>query len=191
MKRESQQETTIEGVKPSSIVFEETTAPVINFFLAIIIGLLFIIASIIWLIIQYHEYWIGLGVMLCGVLLAFAATKRLYSYITEIKFDEEALYIRRSARVRQYQKIPWSQIENIRVRIDWLFWNSYLIWIDATQTKQVIPYWLGPFWPSKYEKDIRESFFTEIRRKLDEEKERRKQKSGSNLDAPAKPNEVL
>jgi hypothetical protein len=128
--RAPQLETTADvyGAKPSSIVFEEIKAPIIHFLLTIMCGLLFITTSIVWVIIQYHKYWIGLCLILCGVLLVLLGVSRLSSYITEIKFDDEALYIRKSARVMQYRKTLWSQIENIRVRIDWQLWNSYLIW---------------------------------------------------------------
>ncbi|MFH0803340.1 MAG: hypothetical protein V2A78_13285 [bacterium] len=171
--RASQRETSIEDAKSSSIVFEEAKVPIIHLILTIMVGLLFITTSILWPIIQDHQYWIGLGMILCGVLLVFLGVSRLFFYITDIKFDEEALYIRKSTRVGRYRKILWSQIANIRVRIDWQLWNSYLIRIDTIRAKQVIPYWLGPFWPGKYERDIRETFFTELRRKLDKEKERR------------------
>ncbi len=170
----------IDERKPTCIVYQSIELPILYFFLLYICGLLLIIASIA-VAIKEENLWISYSIIIYGLLLIYSGIRKITSYVIEIKYDDEALYISKSIRKRNYRKIHWNKITSIRICRNFFTRNSYLIWIDTVQNKQVLPYWLGPPWPGKYERDIREAFFIEVKKKLEEEKEKRKQEAVANI----------
>ena len=105
-------------------------------------------------------FYLFTGLFFCLVTWGF------FYNLVEIKFDEEALYFRKIPLSKKYIKIPWHEIKSIKILNNWFIQRMTLIGVETKRSCQILPFILGPRWPSYTEREERKLFFQNLKQKL-------------------------